>query len=70
MAMKKTTVLIDERLLEQAMQATGVKTKREAIKAGLEILVRHYHRECLQKELGTYDLDLNLEELNKLRDAD
>lgn len=70
MAMKKTTVLIDERLLKQAMQAIGAKTKREAIKAGLEVLVRHYHRESLQKELGTYDLDLDLEELNRLRNAE
>lgn len=68
--MKKTTVLINERLLEQAMQATGAKTKKEAIKAGLETLVRHYHRESLQKELGTYDLDLNLEELDRLRNAE
>ena len=68
--MKKTTVLIDERLLKQAMQAVGAKTKREAIKAGLEVLVRRYHRESLQKELGTYDLDLNLEELDRLRNAE
>jgi len=70
MAMKKTTVLIDERLLKQAMQAIGARTKREAIKAGLEVLVRRHHRESLQKELGTFDLDLNLEELDRLRNAE
>jgi Arc/MetJ family transcription regulator len=70
MGMKKTTVLIDERLLKQAMQAIGAKTKRDAIKAGLEVLVRRYHRESLQKELGTFDLDLNLEELDRLRNAE
>jgi len=68
--MKKTTVFIDELLLQQAMDAIGAKTKREAIKAGLEVLVRRFHRESLQKELGTFDLDLNLEELDRLRDAD
>ena len=68
--MKKTTVLIDERLLKQAMQAIGAKTKRDAIKAGLEVLVRRYHRNSLQKELGTFDLDLNLEELDRLRNAE
>ena len=68
--MKKTTVLIDERLLKQAMQAIGAKTKRDAIKAGLESLVRRYHRESLQEELGTFDLDLNLEELDRLRNAE
>jgi len=70
MALKKTAVLIDEGLLNQAMHAIGARTKREAIKAGLEVLVRRYHRESLQKELGTFDLDLNLEELDRLRNAE
>ena len=68
--MKKTTVLIDEQLLKEAMEAVGAKTKKEAIRAGLEALVRHHHRESLQKELGTFELDLSLEELEKLRNAE
>ena len=68
--MKKTTVLIDERLLADAMEAIGAKTKREAIRAGLEALVKHHHRESLQKELGTFEIDLNLEELERLRNAE
>ena len=68
--MKKTTVLIDEQLLTDAMEAIGARTKREAIRAGLEALVKHHHRQSLQKELGTYDIDLNLEELERLRNAE
>ncbi len=67
--MKKTTVLIDEQLLQAAMSAIGVRTKKEAIQAGLEALVNGHHRKSLQKELGTYDLDLSLEELERLRNA-
>ena len=67
--MKKTTVQIDEQLLKAAMEAIGARTKKEAIRAGLEALVRHHHRESLQKELGTFDLDLSLKELEKLRNA-
>jgi Arc/MetJ family transcription regulator len=70
MAMRKTTVFIDEKLLADAMEAIGAKTKREAIRAGLEALVKHHHRQSLQKELGTFDLDLNLEELERLRNAE
>jgi Arc/MetJ family transcription regulator len=69
MAMKKTTVLIDEQLLQAAMNAIGVRTKKEAIRAGLETLVSFHQRESLQKELGTFDLDLSLEELERLRNA-
>ena len=68
--MKKTTVLIDERLLKEAMKAVGARTKKESIRAGLLALVRRHHRESLQKELGTFDLDLSLEELEQLRNAD
>ena len=67
--MKKTTVQIDGKLLRAAMEAIGARTKIEAIRAGLEALVRLHHRESLQKELGTFDLDLSLEELEKLRNA-
>ncbi len=67
--MKKTTVLIDEKLLQAAMNAIGVRTKKEAIRAGLEALVNGHQRKSLQKELGTFDLDLSLEELERLRNA-
>jgi Arc/MetJ family transcription regulator len=70
MVMKKTTVLIDEQLLKAAMEAIGARTKKEAIRAGLEALVRHHQRQSLQKELGTFDMDLNLEELERLRNAE
>ncbi len=68
--MKKTTVFIDEQLLQAAMNAIGVRTKKEAIRAGLEALVRFHQRESLQKELGTFDLDLSLQELERLRNAE
>ena len=68
--MKKTTVLIDEQLLTAAMEAIGARTKKEAIRAGLEALVKHHQRQSLQKELGTFDIDLNLEELERLRNAE
>ncbi len=68
--MKKTTVLIDERLLTAAMEVIGARTKKEAIRAGLEALVKHHYRQSLQKELGTFDIDLDLEELEKLRNAE
>jgi Arc/MetJ family transcription regulator len=70
MAMKKTTVVIDEKLLREAMDAIGAKTRKEAIKAGLQSLIRQQNREALRKELGTFDLDLTLEELERLRNAD
>jgi Arc/MetJ family transcription regulator len=68
--MKRTTVFIDENLLEEAIKLTGAKTRRQVITAGLRELVRVHHRKALARELGTFDLDLTLEDLKELRDAD
>lgn len=66
----KTTVFIDDQLLHEAMQAIGARTKREAILAGLKALVLAKNRELFRKELGTFDLDLDLKKLEELRHAD
>jgi len=63
----KTTIVINEELLREAMKVAGVKTKRETVEAGLRELVRRRNLEALKEELGTFDLDLSLEELEGLR---
>ena len=68
--MKKTTVMIDENLLEEAIEAIGARTKKETIEAGLRSLIQQYNREALREELGTFDMDLTLEELERLRNAE
>jgi Arc/MetJ family transcription regulator len=70
MAMRKTTVHIDESLLADAIKAIGAKTQREAIEAGLKCIVQRKNREALRHELGTFDIDLTLEELERLRNAE
>ena len=67
--MKKTTVLIDENLLAEAIQSIGARTKKEAIEAGLRSLIERHNREALRKELGTFDIDLTIDELERLRNA-
>lgn len=65
--MAKTTIVIDENLLEEAIHAAGAHSKREAVEKGLRLLVREHNRRALRDELGTFDLDLTLEELEQLR---
>jgi len=68
--MGKTTVQIDGTLLDEAVRAIGAKTKREAIEAGLKALVQRHNRDALRKELGTFDIELTLDELERLRNAE
>ena len=42
----RTNIVIDDRLMRDTMQATGVKTKREAVELGLRTLLR------LKKQAG------------------
>ena len=69
MGIRKTTVLIDENLLAEAIRTIGARTKREAIEAGLRSLIEQHNREALRKELGTFDIDLTIDELERLRNA-
>lgn len=68
--MHKTTVEIDEKLLEKAMKLSGAKTKKRVIEYGLKELVRSINRDLFKKELGTFDLDLSSEDLEKMREDD
>lgn len=65
--MKKTTVFVDEALIELALKASNLRTKKDVIEAGLKELVRRKNRDLLRGELGSYDIDLSLDELKKRR---
>lgn len=68
--MSKTTVMIDDALLKAAAEAIGTRTKRETIEAALLSLVRQHTKEKFRKELGTFDIDLTPQELERLRRAE
>ncbi|OGP88179.1 MAG: hypothetical protein A2156_03730 [Deltaproteobacteria bacterium RBG_16_48_10] len=68
--MGKTTVFVDDALINRALRITNLKTKREVIEAGLRELLRKKNQELLRRELGSFDLDLTLRELKKRRAED
>jgi Arc/MetJ family transcription regulator len=65
--MGKTTVVIDDALINEALKVTNLKTKKDVIEKGLRELLRTRKRELLRRELGTFDIDLSLEELKEKR---
>ena len=68
--MKKTTVVLDETLLQEAKEATGAKTKKETIETALSEIVKRRQRELLIEEMGTYNLDLEQNDIEKMRGHD
>lgn len=67
--MGRTTLEVDNALIETAMELSGQKTKTQTIELALRELIRHREREYLRRDLGTFELDLDAEELRRLRQA-
>jgi len=64
----RSTLEIDDMLLEEALQLTNARTKKEVVNLALETLVRLKQRDNLRKKLGRFPLELSLGELEKLRE--
>lgn len=46
--MVRTNIVIDEKLIADAIKATGAQTKREAVELGLKALIRLKEQEALR----------------------
>jgi len=61
----RTTVVIDDDLLEGAMRATGAKSTREAVELGLAALVRLKDQEEIRGLRGKLRWTGDLEEMRR-----
>ncbi len=48
----RTNIEIDDKLMKQAMKASGTATKKAAVEAGLALLVRSHAQEGIRKLFG------------------
>jgi len=48
----RTNIVIDDKLMRDALRATGMKTKREAVEEGLRTLLRLKRQEEIRKFRG------------------
>ena len=57
----RTNIVIDDRLMRDALRATGLKTKREAVEQGLRTLLRLSRQAEIRRLRGKLDWqgDLN-----------
>lgn len=59
----RTTLDIPEKLIEEAMKATGATTKSQLIKDALQAEIDRVKRKRLIAKKGTIDLDIDLDTL-------
>jgi len=48
----RTNIVIDDKLMEDTLRATGLKTKREAVELGLRTLLRLRQQEEIRRFRG------------------
>ena len=68
----RTNIDIDDALLAEAMAATGLRTKRKVVEAGLRLLARHKRQADARQLFGRvhWEGDLDRERLDEPRQPD
>ena len=59
----RTNIVIDDKLMTDALRATGVETKREVVELGLMLLVRQNRQQAVRKLRGKLRWEGDLDEM-------
>ncbi|MCY4427330.1 MAG: type II toxin-antitoxin system VapB family antitoxin [Halieaceae bacterium] len=59
----RTNIVIDDKLMEQALRASGLSTKKEAVEQGLRLLVRQNKQQAIRKLRGKLKWEGDLNEM-------
>ncbi len=65
----RTNIVLDDRLIQQAMRATGLKTKRATVEAGLKLLLQVKAQVSIRRLRGKVVWEGNLSEMRSSRVA-
>jgi len=59
----RTNIVIDDQLMADALKATGLGTKKEAVEEGLKLLIRRNRQQEIRKLRGKLRWEGNLDEM-------
>ena len=62
-ARMRTNIVIDDKLMEEALKATGLSTKKEAVEQGLQLLIRRNKQQAIRKLRGKLQWEGDLDEM-------
>jgi len=63
----RTNIVIDDTLMDEALKATGLKTKKEVVELGLKTLVTLKKQATIKEYRGKLTWEGDLTELRNLR---
>ena len=66
----RTNIVIDDRLMSEAMRVSGTKTKRETVEHGLKLLVALTRQERIRRFRGKLRWEGDLDAMRRDRFAD
>lgn len=61
----RTNIVIDDKLMQESLRATGLKTKREVVELGLRTLLRLRQQEAIRRFRGKLSWEGDLDALRK-----
>ena len=61
----RTNIVIDDKLMQESLRATGLKTKREVVELGLKTLLRLRQQEAIRRFRGKLNWEGDLDAMRK-----
>ena len=59
----RTNIVIDDKLMADALKVTGLTTKKEAVERGLQLLVKQNQQQAIRELRGKLKWEGDLDEL-------
>ncbi len=63
----RTNIVLDDKLIGRAMKATGLRTKRAVVEAGLHVLIQVKAQKGIRRLRGMVKWEGNLSEMRRSR---
>jgi Arc/MetJ family transcription regulator len=65
--MKRTNIILDEKLIEKGKKATGLKTSKSVVDFALKELIRHSNQRRILDLFGAVEWEGNLSQMRSMR---
>ena len=65
--MKRTNIILDEKLIEKGKKVTGLKTSKSVVDFALKELIRHSNQRRILDLFGTVEWEGNLAQMRSMR---
>lgn len=59
----RTNIVIDDELMDAALKASGLSTKKEVVEQGLRLIVRQHKQQAIRKLRGKLKWEGDLDEM-------